>query len=163
MKIHLRPQLFFKEMMGSDTEAAIFNDYRVISIGGGEDEPAMPFSPGAVASHNLCQLVLEKEASLKSGRFTRKHAKTILRFVGNGAMPLLIHAAANHGSQNAVGEILNWYFNFYLADAEDDYLLFYANHRQLTPDRAVCRVMLEELGLAGEYAQSGKYCRQLGF
>lgn len=75
-------------------------------------------------------------------------ADQILRFVDDGALPLLVHCTEGVSRAGAVGTVLNEYFNRVVGDHADDYRTFFVQNRRISPTPYVLRVMKEAAGLS---------------
>ena len=154
MKIRVLPRAFFEKIRGTRDEIELLDSHKVISINsswGWDSEP--PFSP-ALRGHghllvlNFDDIANEPETPEDLGRavmFSPEMAEQIMRFVDDGAMPLLVHCAAGISRSGAVGEVLNWYFNRYLTDNKTDYNDFIRNNRQILPNPLVRKIMMKIL------------------
>ncbi len=79
--------------------------------------------------------------------FTAAMAEQIFRFADDGKLQMLIHCSAGISRSGAVGEVLDWYFNRYIADNESDHQTFLSLNRQIQPNPFVRRIMLGQLEL----------------
>ena len=154
MKIRVLPRAFFEKVKGSPTELELLEKAKIISINsswGFDDTP--PFSENFFNHPHLLTLTFddicnEPETPEDLGNailFNKDMAHSIMRFVDDRQLPLLVHCTAGISRSGAVGEVLNWYFNRYLesntADDED----FEQNNRQIQPNTIVRRIMLKVL------------------
>ena len=154
MKIRVLPRAFFEKVKGTPTEVELLEKSKIISInssGGFDDTP--PFSESFLQHPHLLTLTFddicnepETPEDLGNGiLFDANMAHSIMRFVDDGKLPLMVHCTAGISRSGAVGEVLNWYFNRYLetntADDED----FELNNRQIQPNTIVRRIMLKVL------------------
>lgn len=148
MKIRVLPRHFFEAIKGTENEGEILAHAKIISINsswGFDSVP--PFSTEALASPNLLCLTFDDIEKPESDcvPFCREQAEEIMRFVDDGALPLLVHCTVGISRSGAVGEVLNWYFNRYLKRNSTDYDDFVKNNRQIMPNTLVRKIMLKGL------------------
>jgi predicted protein tyrosine phosphatase len=154
MKIRVLPRTFFEKIKGTTTEAELLAKSKIISINsswGFDDTP--PFSSELLNHPHLLTLTFDDicnepetpEDLANTVLFNKDMAKSIMKFVDDGKLPLLVHCTAGISRSGAVGEVLNWYFNCYLEyNAEDDED-FIQNNRQILPNTIVRKIMLKVL------------------
>lgn len=152
MRIKVLPRKYFEQIQGSLEESRILGEYKIISIQSSHGFDGIPpFSLKNLSlPHLLCLTfddVTDEQRKMKDltgyAYFNRMLAKDILRFVDDGEMPLLVHCTAGISRSGAIGEVLNWYFNRYLKNNQDDYDDFTRNNRQIIPNHFVKKILLE--------------------
>lgn len=156
MKIDILPRTYFEERIGSEEIGLLLKTHKVISIqssSGWDSEP--PFSDEHRKSPNLLCLVFDDyfgvpEDPVERARvalFTPEMADRIMRFVDDGAVPLVIHCTQGVSRSGAVGYVLDRYFNRTLTDNEADYEYFMRRNPFIMPNPNVTEVMLRFLEL----------------
>ena len=154
MKIRVLPRAFFEQIKGTPTEVELLEKSKIISINsswGFDDAP--PFSESFhkhphLLTLNFDDICNEPETLEDLGNgilFDANMAHSIMRFVDDGKVPLLVHYTAGISRSGAVGEVLNWYFNRYLENNTADDEDFVQNNRQILPNTIVRRIMLKVL------------------
>ena len=151
MRIHVKARSFFEARQGTPREAALSAKYRIISINASRgNDSAPPFSEHNRRHEHLLCLTFddvcdepEPENPDSYVRFSPRHAEAIMRFAGAGDMPMLIHCTAGISRSGAVGEILDWYFNRYIADNQADHQYFVQNNRQIIANSLVRKIFLD--------------------
>ena len=157
MKIRVVSRDFFARIKGTPFELELLINTKIISINssdGSDSEP--PFSEWLRSHRHLLTLnfddIADEPETKSSGKlvaFSPEMAKAIVKFVGDGELPLLIHCAAGISRSGAVGEVLNWYFNRILTDNAADYVYFERNNRQIIPNALVRKILLQTLDSSG--------------
>ncbi len=154
MKIRVLPRIFFERIKDTPTEVQLLEENKIISIvssSGYDCEP--PFTERLLRHPHLLCLTFDDTANEPEGPedivgcvyFDINHAEQIMRFVDDGAWPLLIHCTAGISRSGAVGEVLDWYFNHFVSRNNADHRDFLENNRQIFPNPIVRRRMLEYL------------------
>ncbi len=154
MKIRVLPRIFFEKIKGTPAEVQLLERSKIISIessSGYDAEP--PFSEKFLRHPHLLLLTFDDIANepevpedlIGCVYFDVNHAEQIMRFVDDGALPLLVHCTAGISRSGAVGEVLDWYFNRFIKRNEADHEDFLQNNRQILPNTIVRRKMLEYL------------------
>ena len=145
MLILVKARSFFEARMGSLREAAIMANYRVISINSVSfpAEPP-PFSPRFLNAKNLLILRFD-DMDEGPTAMTPEDARKIVDFIGVGDLPIIVHCSAGISRSGAVGSVLNWYFNRFLADNADECREFELRHPDLIPNAHVRKLLLDEL------------------
>ena len=147
MLIHVKARTFFEAARGSWKESLYFRTYRIISINSVSfpAEPP-PFSDDLLHAENLLALHFDDVDEGQPHAMMPEQAKQIVDFVRiEDPRPIIVHCTAGISRSGAVGEVLNWYFNRYLEDNQEDYRLFQNMHRDLVPNGHVRRLLLTEL------------------
>lgn len=115
-----------------------------------DGEPFSPFED----RFNVLKLqfddVTEKDTVCKYGEykhFDETMAKDIHKFCSeiSERKPLIIHCDAGISRSGAVGIVLNDYFNKFLNNNENDYKEFLDNHKHISPNPEVQRILNKEL------------------
>ena len=153
MKIRVLPRIFFENNKGTAEEDRLLEKYRIISINASRgNDSAPPFSEHNRRHEHLLCLTFddvcdepEPENPDSYVRFSPRHAEAIMRFAGAGDMPMLIHCTAGISRSGAVGEILDWYFNRYIANDPADHQFFVQNNRQIIANSLVRKIFLDYL------------------
>ena len=154
MKIRVLPRTFFEKIKGTMTEAELLAKSKIISINsswGFDDTP--PFSLELLNHPHLLTLTFDDicnepetpEDLDNAVLFNKDMAESIMKFVDDGKLPLLVHCTAGISRSGAVGEVLNWYFNRYLERNAEDDEDFIQNNRQILPNTIVRKIMLKVL------------------
>ena len=146
MQIYVRARTFFEAARGSWKERHIFRTSRIISINSVSfpAEPP-PFSEEFLHAENLLVLYFD-DVDEGPTAMTPAQAREIVDFACSGdPRPIIVHCSAGISRSGAVGEVLNWYFNRYLEDNQEDYQRFQIMHRDLVPNAHVRRLLLAEL------------------
>ena len=159
MQIYVKARSFFEARQGTPREAELFMKYRIISINNVSfpAEPP-PFSPEFLDSENLLVLYFD-DVEDGPAAMTPAQAKRIADFVCSGSpRPIVVHCSAGISRSGAVGEVLNWYFNRFLADNEADYRAFGLRHPDLVPNAHVRKLLLDEL----RSRDAGRFFRDCG-
>lgn len=153
MKIRILPRIFFEKIQGTAEEDRLLYHYRIISINSSRgDDSLPPFSERNLNHRNLLCLTFDDvcnepdpEDHDDCALFLTCQAEAIMRFADDGSMPMLIHCTAGISRSGAIGEILDWYFNRYIADNPADHLFFTQNNRQILANLLVRKVFLDYL------------------
>ena len=146
MQIEVKARTFFEARMGGKRERELFRTRRIISINniGFPAEPP-PFSEPFLTAENLLVLYFD-DVDEGPNAMTPAQARAIADFACSGDLrPIIVHCSAGISRSGAVGEVLNWYFNRYLEDNQEDYQRFQIMHRDLVPNAHVRRLLLAEL------------------
>lgn len=145
MKILVKARSFFEARMGTPREADLLAKYRVISINSVTlpAEPP-PFSPRFLGSPRLLALFFD-DVDGGEHAMTPDDARRIVDFIRRGEAPIVVHCSAGISRSGAVGSVLNWYFNRFLAGNETDYWEFEFRHPDLIPNAHVRKLLLDEL------------------
>ena len=146
MQINIKARTFFEAMRGSERERYFFRTSRIISINSVSfpAEPP-PFSEEFLHAENLLVLYFDDVDEGQPHAMTPEQAKRIVDFVRiEDPRPIFVHCTAGISRSGAVGEVLNWYFNRYLEDDQEDYQRFQIMHRDLVPNAHVRRLLLTE-------------------
>jgi len=151
MKIRILPRVFFERIKGTEEENHLLEKNKIISINsswGWDAEP--PFSPENLTHRHLLCLTFDDVCNEpdpddhdKCILFSEQQAEQIMRFADDGAMPLLIHCTAGISRSGAVGEILDWYFNRFIAEKPEDHFYFVQNNKQIIPNSLVRKFFLD--------------------
>lgn len=147
MKIKVLPRVFFEKIKGSSTEKILLENSKIILICSSfGDDMQPPFSEQYLSHCNLLvqtfdDVTIDDFPGCQT--FSLEQAREILRFVDPGEMPLLIHCTAGISRSGALGDVLNWYFNRYLENNQNDYDDFIRNNRQIIPNHIVRKILLE--------------------
>ena len=131
----------------------MIESYRIISINSSRgDDSLPPFSERNRNHRNLLCLTFDDVCNEPDPEdhddcvlFSTRQAEAVMRFADDGSMPMLIHCTAGISRSGAVGEILDWYFNRYIADNPADHLFFTQNNRQILANPLVRKVFLDYL------------------
>ena len=124
MKIKVFPRKWFQDIRGTDEEARVFRDWNVISVitpayepKGFKDE-AVPFSDKYLGSPNLIVVKFhdaDRQWNDEVVLMNECDADRIWNFVqstrDNGRMGYLVHCTAGKSRSQAIGYVLNEYFN----------------------------------------------------
>ena len=153
MKISVLPRIFFEKIKGTAEEDRLLDHYRIISINSSRgDDSLPPFSERNWNHRNLLCLTFDDvcnepdpEDHDDCALFSTRQAEAVMRFADDGSTPMLIHCTAGISRSGAVGEILDWYFNRYVADNPADHLFFTQNNRQILANPLVRKVFLDHL------------------
>ena len=153
MKIRVLPRIFFEKIKGTAEEDRLLESYRIISINSSwGDDSLPPFSERNRNHRNLLCLTFDDVCNEPDPEdhddcvlFSTRQAEAVMRFADDGSMPMLIHCTAGISRSGAVGEILDWYFNRYIADNPADHLFFTQNNRQILANPLVRKVFLDYL------------------
>ena len=150
MKIRVLPRIFFEKIKGTAEEDRLLESYRIISINSSRgDDSLPPFSERNRNHRNLLYLTFDDVCNESDGGvcicFSIRQAEEVMRFADDGSMPMLIHCTAGISRSGAVGEILDWYFNRYVADNPADHLFFTQNNRQILANPLVRKVFVDYL------------------
>jgi len=146
MQINIKARTFFEAARGSERERYFFRTSRIISINNVSfpAEPP-PFSEEFLHAENLLVLYFDDVDEGQPHAMTPEQAKRIVDFVRiEDPRPIFVHCTAGISRSGAVGEVLNWYFNRYLEDDQEDYQRFQIMHRDLVPNAHVRRLLLTE-------------------
>lgn len=150
MKIRVLSRTFFEAVKGTPDEEALLTHHRVISIvssAGCDAEP--PFSDAMRQHEHLLCLRFDDVADGGGPpgciAFSEGQARAILQFVQDDDLPLLVHCSAGISRSGAVGEVLDWYCNRFLADHEEDHLDFLRHNSHIIPNPLVRRIMLRTI------------------
>ena len=146
MQIYVKARTFFEAAQGSWQERYFFRTSRIISINSVSfpAEPP-PFSEEFLHAENLLVLYFDDVDEGQPHAMTPEQAKRIVDFVRiEDPRPIFVHCTAGISRSGAVGEVLNWYFNRYLEDDQEDYQRFQLMHRDLVPNAHVRRLLLTE-------------------
>ena len=150
MKIRVLPRSFFENIKGTAEEDRLLESYRIISINSSRgDDSLPPFSERNRNHRNLLCLTFDDVCLERDGEdficFSLRQAEAVMRYANVGSMPMLIHCSAGISRSGAVGEILDWYFNRYIADNPADHLFFTQDNRQILANPLVRKVFLDYL------------------
>ena len=146
MQINIKARTFFEAARGSERERYFFRTSRIISINSVSfpAEPP-PFSEEFLHAENLLVLYFDDVDEGQPHAMTPEQAKQIVDFARiEDPRPIIVHCTAGISRSGAVGEVLNWYFNRYLEDDQEDYQRFQIMHRDLVPNAHVRRLLLTE-------------------
>ena len=150
MIIDVKPRSFFESIKGTPTEKESLATHRVISIVSSDgDDTEPPFSREAFFSPNLLCMVFDdviEGADKEFTQFTEADAKTILDFVCDDSMPVIVHCSAGIARSGAVGEALDAYFNCFMTRNDEDHQCFLQHYQQrLRPNSLVKRLLMREI------------------
>ena len=152
MKINVVPRRYFERIKGTQAEKDILATHRVISIqtsNGDDTEPT--FSQNSLSSPNLLCMVFDDIVDETGRQFTSDDAKAILDFVCDDSMPLMVHCTAGIARSGAVGEVLDWYYNCWKSQNDEDHQYFLRENPQVMPNSTVRRLLMREL-----YSRAGQ-------
>lgn len=160
MRIIVKARSFFEARQGTIRETELFARNRIISINNISfpAEPP-PFSPRFINAKNLLVLFfddVEEGANAMTAEQAEKIADFVLRPGDN--RPIIVHCTAGVNRSGAVGRVLNWYFNRFLADNEADHRAFRLRHPDLAPNAHVQKLLLDEL----RNRDAGRFFRDRG-
>ena len=146
MKINVVPRSFFESRMGKSEEKDILASHRVISIQTSNgDDTNPPFSPELLNSPNLLCLVFDDVIDDSGRQFTEADVKAILDFVCDDTLSVFVHCTAGIARSGAVGEVLDWYYNCWKTQNDEDHLYFLLENPQVMPNSTVRRLLMREL------------------
>ena len=160
MQIIVKARSFFEARQGTIRETELFMKYRIISINNISfpAEPP-PFSKEHLTAKNLLVLFFD-DVEEGANAMTAEQAEQIADFVlrPGDDRPIIVHCSAGISRSGAVGDVLNLYFNRYLADDEADYREFRLRHPDLAPNAHVRKLLLDEL----RNRDAGRFFRDRG-
>ena len=151
MKIKCLPRKWFEIIKGTVLEEQVLAQNKVVSIqshSGWDSEP--PFSEEGLKSPNLLCLTFDDvtdysdlpEAGMVV-RFTPRMAQRILRHVGHGSWPVLIHCTEGVSRSGAVASVLDHYWNFVWDRKPEDHEYFRRVNPQISPNPVVEQIFTE--------------------
>ena len=152
MRIKVVSRRYFEEKQGKAELADILASYRVVSIQstyGMDSKP--PFEKEMLSHPNLLTMIFDDEwdRSYAAYDFIRlfktEDAKRIVRFVGDGRMPLIVQCTAGISRSGAVGSALDWYFNQHVHKNPAHHDFFMKSNPQIRPNPLVMEVMMNYL------------------
>ena len=150
MKIRVLPRNFFEKIRGTAEEDRLLENYRIISINSSRGEDSIPPFSGRNRNHRNLLCLTFDDVCYEQDKgdcvcFSVRQAETVMRFADDGSMPILIHCTAGISRSRAIGEILDWYFNRYIADDPADHLFFMENNRRIFANTLVRKRFLDYL------------------
>ena len=150
MKIRVLPRNFFEKIRGIAEEDRLLENYRIISIHSSRGEDSIPPFSGRNRNHrNLLCLTFDDVCHEQDKGdcvcFSVRQTEAVMRFADDGSMPMLIHCTAGISRSGAIGEILDWYFNRYIAESPADHLFFMENNRRIFANTLVRKRFLDYL------------------
>ena len=152
MRIKIVGRRYFEEKKGTAEVVELLSAHRVISIQsphGMDSEP--PFEETMLAHPNLLTMIFDDEwdrfyAEYDVIRlFRTEDAERIVRFVGDGRMPLIVQCTAGISRSGAVGFALDWYFNQHAHKNPAHHDFFLKSNPQIKPNPLVLDVMMNYL------------------
>ena len=147
MQIFVKARSFLEGRQGTRQERQLFRDNRIIfidSVSFPVEEP--PFSEEFLNAENLLVVYFDDVAENFPNAMTPEQARAIVDFVcAEDDRPIIVYCTAGISRSGAVGEVLNWYFNRYLADNQSVYSLNEVLNRGIVPNAHVRRLLLAEL------------------
>lgn len=171
MKIKCLPRKWFEAIKGTPRELEVLARNKVVSIqsrSGWDSEP--PFSEEGLKSPNLLCLTFDDVTDYsdlddcggvgsrrptsdgvvavqpfygKVARFRPVMAQKILRHVGHGAWPVLIHCTEGVSRSGVVASVLDHYWNFVLDKKPEDHEYFKRVNPQISPNPVVEEIFTE--------------------
>lgn len=157
MKLQCLSREWFERIQGTVLEEQVLALNKVVSIQsrrGWDSEP--PFSAAALKSPNLLCLTFDDVTGYsdlpedeKVARFTFAMARQILRHVGHGTWPVLIHCTEGVSRSGAVASVLDHYWNFVWEKNPEDHEYFVRTNPQISPNPVVEEIFTE-------YIESGE-------
>ena len=156
MKIDVVPRSFFEKRIGQDDVLRILDTHKIISIQSSSGYDSLPpFSPDALLSKNLLCLVFDDYFGIpdkpreqeRIAVFTPEMADRIMRFVDDGAMPLIVHCTQGVSRSGAIGHVLDRWFNDIVVRNEADRVYFKSHNLGIMPNPNVTEVFLRFLDI----------------
>lgn len=151
MKIQCLPRKWFELIKGTVLEEQVLAHNKVVSVQsrtGWDSEP--PFSDEGMKSPNLLCLTFDDVTDYsdlldgeKVARFLPSMARQILRHVGHGAWPVIVHCTAGVSRSGAVASVLDHYWNCVWERKPDDHAYFKRVNPQIYPNQVVESVFAE--------------------
>lgn len=156
MKIHCLSRRWFEAIKGTVLEEQVLYRNKVVSIqsrSGWDSEP--PFSEDGLKSPNLLCLTFDDVTNYddlhdgdRVARFRPVMAQKILRHVGHGSWPVLIHCTEGVSRSGAVGRVLDYYWNYIWENNPEDQEYFKRVNPGISPNPVVEEIFTE-------YVESG--------
>ncbi len=108
-----------------------------------------PFSPRLLTASNLLILRFDDVDEGFPNAMTDTHAQQIADFVKlNQGCPYIVHCTAGISRSGAIGEVLNHYFNRYLAEDTPAFEQFCHDNPDIDPNPHVRQMLWNKLGLS---------------
>ena len=161
MKIQCLPRKWFEKIKGTVLEEQVLAHNKVMSIqsrSGYDSVP--PFSEEGLKSPNLLCLTFDDVTDYsdldddegvvatqgfggKMARFRPVMAQKILKHVGHGTWPVLIHCTEGVSRSGAVASVLDHYWNFVWDKKLDDHEYFKRVNQHISPNPVVEEIFTE--------------------
>ncbi len=160
MKIQCLPRKWFEEIKGTAREMKVLAQNKVVSIqsrSGWDSEP--PFSEEGLKSPNLLCLTFDDVTDYsdlhdgeKVAKFRPVMAQKILKHVGHGSWPVLIHCTECVSRSGTVASVLDHYWSFVWGKKPEDHEHFKRVNQNIAPCPVVGDIFTEyiETGYMGK-------------
>ena len=145
MKIQCLPRTWFERIKGTVLEEQVLARNKVVSIqsrSGWDSEP--PFSEEGLKSPNLLCLTFDDVTDYsdlydgeKVARFRPVMAQKILKHVGHGTWPVLVHCTEGVSRSGAIARVLDHYWNLVWDKKPDDHEYFKRVNPHISPNPVV--------------------------
>ena len=145
MKIQCLPRKWFERIKGTVLEEQVLAQNKVVSIQSRSGRDSVPpFSEEALKSPNLLCLTFDDVTDYsdlydgeKVAKFRPGMAQKILRHVGHGTWPVLIHCTEGVSRSGAIARVLDHYWNFVWDKKPEDHAYFQRANPQISPNPVV--------------------------